>query len=76
MQGLSMMGVLNELFVKRYRKQKEDKMPEPKIILWRIMMENEKEEIVEFIHDIPDGLAKQIDELIAEFHPVGWGDDE
>ena len=26
MQGLSIMGVLNELFVKRFRKQKEDKM--------------------------------------------------
>ena len=49
-------------------------MPESKIILWRIMMENEKGEIVEFIHDISDGLAKQIDELIAEFHPVEWGD--
>ena len=74
MQGLSMMGVLNELFVKRYRKQKRDKMPEPKITLWRIMMENEKGEIVEFMHDISDGLAKQIDELIIEYHPVDWED--
>ena len=74
MHGLSMMDILNELFVKRFRKQKENKMPESKIILWRIMMENEKGEIVEFIHDISDGLAKQIDELIAEFHPVDWED--
>ena len=49
-------------------------MKESKITLWRIMMENEKGEIVEFNHDIPDGLAKQIDELIAEFHPIGWED--
>ena len=49
-------------------------MKESKITLWRIMMENEKGEIVEFIHDISDGLAKQIDELIAEFHSVEWED--